>query len=38
VTGTPIREAPNQLSTEGFVPRRERRGFHVAEASMTELE
>lgn len=38
VTSTPVREALNQLSREGFVERREQRGFYVAEASMTELE
>jgi GntR family transcriptional regulator, carbon starvation induced regulator len=37
VTSTPIREALNQLASEGFVQRREQRGFFVAEASPTEL-
>lgn len=38
VTSTPIREALNQLAMEGFVQRRDQRGFFVAEASVTELE
>jgi GntR family transcriptional regulator, carbon starvation induced regulator len=38
VTSTPIREALNQLAMEGFVQRRDQRGFFVAEASETELE
>ena len=37
VTSTPVREALNQLASEGFVLRREQRGFHVAPASLTEL-
>jgi DNA-binding GntR family transcriptional regulator len=37
VTSTPVREALNQLSTEGFVQRIEQRGFFVAEASKSEL-
>jgi DNA-binding GntR family transcriptional regulator len=36
-TSTPIREALNQLASEGFVQRRDQRGFFVAEASQTEL-
>ena len=36
-TSTPVREALNQLATEGFVQRREQRGFFVAEASPDEL-
>ena len=37
-TSTPVREALNQLASEGFVRRREQRGFFVAEASSPELE
>jgi GntR family carbon starvation induced transcriptional regulator len=37
-TSTPVREALNQLASEGFVRRREQRGFSVAEASAAELE
>jgi GntR family transcriptional regulator, carbon starvation induced regulator len=37
VTGTPVREALNQLASEGFVQRREQRGFFVAEVSRDEL-
>lgn len=37
VTSTPVREALNQLSMEGFVQRREQRGFTVADASADEL-
>jgi GntR family carbon starvation induced transcriptional regulator len=37
-TSTPVREALNQLTMEGFVQRHEQRGFFVAEASMAELE
>ena len=36
-TSTPVREALNQLASEGFVHRHEQRGFFVAEASETEL-
>jgi GntR family carbon starvation induced transcriptional regulator len=36
-TSTPVREALNQLASEGFVQRREQRGFFVAEASQSEL-
>jgi GntR family carbon starvation induced transcriptional regulator len=36
-TSTPVREALNQLATEGFVQRREQRGFFVADASHLEL-
>lgn len=36
-TSTPVREALNQLTSEGFVLRREQRGFFVAEASHLEL-
>jgi DNA-binding GntR family transcriptional regulator len=36
-TSTPVREALNQLASEGFVQRREQRGFFVAEASPSEL-
>jgi GntR family carbon starvation induced transcriptional regulator len=36
-TSTPVREALNQLASEGFVQRREQRGFFVAEASPHEL-
>jgi len=36
-TSTPVREALNQLASEGFVRRREQRGFFVAEASPSEL-
>jgi GntR family carbon starvation induced transcriptional regulator len=36
-TSTPVREALNQLAMEGFVERREQRGFVVAEVSATEL-
>jgi GntR family carbon starvation induced transcriptional regulator len=38
VTSTPVREALNQLAVEGFVERRDQRGFFVAEVSPTELE
>lgn len=37
VTGTPVREALNQLTSEGFVQRLEQRGFFVAEASRESL-
>jgi DNA-binding GntR family transcriptional regulator len=37
VTSTPVREALNQLSTEGFVNRIEQRGFFVAQVSKREL-
>src|SRR5277367_639811 len=37
-TSTPVREALNQLASEGFVRRREQRGFSVVEASAAELE
>ena len=37
VTSTPVREALNQLASEGFVQRREQRGFIVAPASLDEL-
>jgi DNA-binding GntR family transcriptional regulator len=36
-TSTPVREALNQLASEGFVRRREQRGFFVADASQNEL-
>jgi DNA-binding GntR family transcriptional regulator len=36
-TSTPVREALNQLAMEGFVERREQRGFIVAEVSAEEL-
>src|SRR5438477_1782591 len=36
-TSTPVREALNQLAKEGFVERREQRGFVVAEVSACEL-
>jgi GntR family carbon starvation induced transcriptional regulator len=36
-TSTPVREALNQLAKEGFVERREQRGFVVAEVSASEL-
>src|SRR5204862_6330334 len=36
-TSTPVREALNQLAKEGFVQRREQRGFMVAEVSAAEL-
>ena len=36
-TSTPVREALNQLAMEGFVERREQRGFVVAEVSAAEL-
>jgi DNA-binding GntR family transcriptional regulator len=36
-TSTPVREALNQLAMEGFVARREQRGFVVAEVSAAEL-
>ena len=36
-TATPVREALGQLASEGFVLRREQRGFTVAEASDAEL-
>ena len=38
VTGTPVREALNQLASEGFVLRRAQRGFTVAAASEPELQ
>lgn len=38
VTSTPMREALNQLVSEGFVRRREQRGFTVAAVSAQELE
>jgi GntR family transcriptional regulator, carbon starvation induced regulator len=38
VTSTPVREALNQLTMEGFVQRHDQRGFFVAEATMEELE
>lgn len=38
VTSTPVREALSQLASEGFVLRREQRGFSVAEASSAELQ
>lgn len=38
VTSTPMREALNQLVSEGFVLRREQRGFSVAAVSEQELE
>ena len=38
VTSTPMREALNQLVSEGFVRRREQHGFSVAEVSEQELE
>lgn len=38
VTSTPVREALSQLSSEGFVLRREQRGFTVADASSAELQ
>jgi DNA-binding GntR family transcriptional regulator len=37
VTGTPVREALNQLASEGFVLRRDQRGFFVADVSREEL-
>ena len=37
-TSTPVREALNQLVMEGFVERREQRGFIVAEVSAAELQ
>jgi len=37
-TSTPVREALNQLAMEGFVERREQRGFVVAEVSAGELQ
>jgi GntR family transcriptional regulator, carbon starvation induced regulator len=37
VTSTPIREALNQLVTEGFVHRVDQKGFFVAQISRTEL-
>lgn len=37
VTSTPVREALNQLAMEGFVQRREQRGFTVAGTSLDEL-
>ncbi len=37
VTSTPVREALNQLAMEGFVLRREQRGFTVAETSLDEM-
>jgi len=36
-TSTPVREALNQLAMEGFVERREQRGFVVADVSAAEL-
>jgi DNA-binding GntR family transcriptional regulator len=36
-TSTPVREALNQLTMEGFVQRREQRGFYVAGATEQEL-
>jgi DNA-binding GntR family transcriptional regulator len=36
-TSTPVREALNQLASEGFVERRAQRGFVVAEVSGAEL-
>ncbi len=36
-TSTPVREALNQLAMEGFVERREQRGFVVADVSEAEL-
>ena len=38
VTSTPVREALSQLASEGFVLRREQRGFSVANASNAELQ
>ena len=38
VTSTPVREALSQLASEGFVQRREQRGFTVAAASEPELQ
>jgi GntR family carbon starvation induced transcriptional regulator len=38
VTSTPMREALNQLASEGFVQRLEQRGFIVLPASAQELE
>ena len=38
VTSTPVREALSQLTSEGFVLRREQRGFTVADASSAELQ
>lgn len=38
VTSTPVREALSQLASEGFVLRREQRGFTVAAASDPELQ
>lgn len=38
VTSTPMREALNQLVSEGFVRRRDQRGFTVAAATAQELE
>lgn len=38
VTSTPVREALSQLASEGFVLRREQRGFSVADASSAELQ
>ncbi|MBL4908219.1 MAG: GntR family transcriptional regulator, partial [Sneathiella sp.] len=35
---SPIREALNRLSSDGFVVREEQRGFHVAAVSRTELQ
>jgi GntR family transcriptional regulator, carbon starvation induced regulator len=37
VTSTPVREALNQLTMEGFVQRHDQRGFFVAEATIEEL-
>jgi GntR family carbon starvation induced transcriptional regulator len=37
VTSTPIREALNQLVTEGFVHRVDQKGFFVAQVSRREL-
>src|SRR3954447_4874845 len=36
-TSTPVREALNQLAKEGFLERREQRGFVVTEVSAAEL-
>lgn len=38
VTSTPVREALSQLASDGWVRRREQRGFTVAEASESELQ
>ena len=37
VTSTPVREALSQLASDGWVQRREQRGFTVADASESEL-